>query len=157
MAGYYKNQAATDEVIDADGWFHTGDLGTYENGRLLISGRAKNVIVLETGKNVYPEEIEWELIGIPEIEEIMVYEGERQGVPAVCAKIYPKWEVLKEAGIETSSAAIERIWEAIKEKSEALAMFKRIKFKESISLVDEPFQKSAKLDIKRHLHKEGDD
>jgi len=152
MAGYYKNQAATDEVIDADGWFHTGDLGTYKNGRLLISGRAKNVIVLDTGKNVYPEEIEWELIGIPSIDEIMVYEGERQGVPTVSAQIYPNWDALKEQGIETPSAAIEHIWEAVKERSEGLAMFKRIKFKECITIVDEPFQKSAKLDIKRHLH-----
>jgi long-chain acyl-CoA synthetase len=151
MAGYYKNQAATDEVI-VDGWFHTGDLGTYKNGRLVICGRAKNVIVLDTGKNVYPEEVEWALISIPAIEEIMVHEGERQGAPAVCAQVYPNWEVLKAAGIETKAAAIEHIWEAIKEKSEDLAVFKRIKFKESITLVDEAFQKSAKLDIKRHLH-----
>lgn len=152
MAGYYKNPKATDEVIDDDGWFHTGDLGTYKDGRLVISGRAKNVIVLETGKNVYPEEIEWELIGIPAIEEIMVHEGQRQGAPAVCAQIYPNWEALKAEGIENAEAAIDYIWEAIREKSEGLAVFKRIKFKESITLVDEPFQKSAKLDIKRHLH-----
>jgi long-chain acyl-CoA synthetase len=152
MAGYYHNQTATDEVIDNDGWFHTGDLGTYKDGHLLISGRAKNVIVLETGKNVYPEEIEWELIGIPSIDEIMIYEGERQGIPAVCAQVYPNWNKLKEQGIDTSAAAIEQIWEAIKEQSEGLAVFKRIRFKECITLVDEPFQKSAKLDIKRHLH-----
>jgi len=154
MAGYYKNQAATDEVIDSDGWFHTGDLGTYKNGRLIISGRAKNVIVLETGKNVYPEEIEWELVGIPAVDEIMVYEGSRQGIPVVCAQIYPNWPALKELGIETPSAAHEHLWEAIKEKNENLAVFKRIKYKECITLVDEPFQKSAKLDIKRHLHQE---
>lgn len=156
MAGYYKNRAATDEVIDSDGWFHTGDLGTYVDGRLQICGRAKNVIVLETGKNVYPEEIEWELVGIPEIEEVMVHEGERQGAPAVCAQIYPKWDLLKERGIETNSAAIEFLWEAVKERCENLAQFKRIRFKESLTLVDEPFQKSAKLDIKRHLHKDAD-
>jgi len=153
MAGYYKNQAATDEVIDSDGWFHTGDLGTYKDGRLIISGRAKNVIVLETGKNVYPEEIEWELIGIPAIDEIMVHEGQRQGIPAVCAQIYPNWDALKAEGVEDTGAAIEHLWEQVKERSESLAVFKRIKFKESITLVDEPFAKSAKLDIKRHLHK----
>lgn len=152
MAGYYKNPAATAEVIDEDGWFHTGDLGTYADGRLVISGRAKNVIVLETGKNVYPEEIEWELVGIPAIEEIMVHEGQRQGVPAVCAQVYPNWTYLKEQGIDSAGAAQEHIWEAIKERNENLAMFKRIKYKECITLVDEPFQKSAKLDIKRHLH-----
>jgi len=153
MAGYYKNPEATAEVIDAEGWFHTGDLGTYKNGRLLISGRAKNVIVLETGKNVYPEEIEWELINLPPIEEVMVHEGQRQGVPAVCAQVYPNWTHLKEQGIEDASAALEHIWEAVKERNENLAAFKRIKFKESITIVDQPFEKSGKLDIKRHLHK----
>jgi len=154
MDGYYKNPTATAEVIDSDNWFHTGDLGTYRSGRLMISGRAKNVIVLETGKNVYPEEIEWELVTIPAIEEIMVHEGERQGVPAVCAKVFPNAAYLKEQGIEGTSAILEHIWEAIKERSENLAVFKRIKHKESLSLVDEPFQKSAKLDIKRHLHRD---
>jgi len=152
MDGYYKNERATAEVIDEDGWFHTGDLGTYEDGRLLLSGRAKNVIVLETGKNVYPEEIEWELVSIPAIEEIMVHEGERQGIPAVCAQVYPNWEALKAESIETPEAALEHIWEAIRERSENLAVFKRIRYKESITLVDQPFEKSAKLDIKRHLH-----
>jgi long-chain acyl-CoA synthetase len=154
MAGYYKNPAATAEVINPDGWFHTGDLGTYKNGRLLISGRAKNVIVLETGKNVYPEEIEWELVTLPAIEEVMVHEGTRQGVPAVCAKVYPNWTHLKEHGITEADAALDAIWEAVKERNENLASFKRIKYKESITLVDQPFEKSGKLDIKRHLHQE---
>jgi len=153
MAGYYKNPEATAEVIDPDGWFHTGDLGTYKDGRLLISGRAKNVIVLDTGKNVYPEEIEFELISIPSIEEVMVHEGQRQGIPTVCAQIYPNWAYLKERGIEDASAAIEHIWEAIKVSNENLAPFKRIRYKESITLVEQPFEKSGKLDIKRHLHK----
>jgi len=152
MTGYYKNPKATAEVIDDDGWFHTGDLGTYRDGRLVLSGRAKNVIVLETGKNVYPEEIEWELSTIPVIEEIMVYEGERDGVPSVAAQIYPNWEVLKEMNINTEEEALDHIWAAIKERSENLAVFKRIKYKESIALVDRPFEKSVKLDIKRYLH-----
>ena len=152
MKGYYKNPEATAEVLEEDGWFHTGDLGTYKDGRLCISGRAKNVIVLETGMNVYPEEIEWEFVSIPAIEELMVYEGERQGAPVVCAQVYPNEAALKELGIEGTAAALEHIWEAIREKNENLAVFKRIKHKECIQLVDEPFQKSAKLDIKRHLH-----
>ncbi len=152
MDGYYKNPDATAEIIDDDGWFHTGDLGTYKNGRLLISGRAKNVIVLETGKNVYPEEIEWELVTLPSIEEIMVHEGQRQGVPAVCAQVYPNWTYLKEQEITEASEALEHIWEQVKERNENLATFKRIKYKESITLVDQPFEKSGKLDIKRHLH-----
>jgi len=153
MAGYYKNPEATAEMIDSEGWLHTGDLGTYKNGLLLISGRAKNVIVLETGKNVYPEEIEWELITLPSIEEVMVHEGQRQGVPAVCAQVYPDWAYLKAQGVEDASAALELIWEDIKARNENLAAFKRIRYKESITLVEQPFEKSGKLDIKRHLHK----
>lgn len=154
MVGYYKNQEATDEVIDSDGWFHTGDLGSYENQRLLISGRAKNVIVLETGKNVYPEEIEFEFSEIPEIEEVMVYEGQRQGIPAVCAQVYPNWALLKENGVSEASDALDRIWEEIKVHNENLASFKRIRFKEALTLVDQSFERSAKLDIKRHLHQD---
>ncbi|RLE39738.1 hypothetical protein DRJ12_00025 [Candidatus Acetothermia bacterium] len=153
MAGYYKNPEATAEVIDPDGWFHTGDLGRMEEDRVIISGRAKNVIVLETGKNVYPEEIEWELATIPEIEEIMVYEDVRQGAPAVAAKVYPNWTVLKEQGITDPNKVLDLIWEGIKEKSENLAVFKRIKYKDLVTLVDEPFEKSVKLDIKRYKYK----
>ncbi len=155
MAGYYKNPEATAEVLEPDGWFHTGDLGSYRNGLLVLCGRAKNVIVLETGKNVYPEEIEWELVTIPSIEEVMVYQGDRQDVPTVCAEIYPNWTFLKAHGVKDGDkdAALEMIWEAVKEKCENLAMFKRIKYKESLTLTDEPFQKSVKLDIKRYLYR----
>jgi len=152
MAGYYKNQKATREVIDEEGWFHTGDLGRLEAGRLILSGRAKNVIVLETGENVYPEEIEWELLNIPAIEEIMIHEGERQGAPAVAAMIYPNWTLLKEQGITDPDKALDHIWEKIKLRSENLAVFKRIKNKDLVSLVDQPFEKSVKLDIKRYVY-----
>ncbi|MEW5825293.1 MAG: AMP-binding protein [Candidatus Bipolaricaulota bacterium] len=153
MAGYYKNPEATAEVLEQSGWFHTGDLGTYQDGRLVLCGRAKNVIVLETGKNVYPEEIEWELVTIPAIDEVMVYEGERQGAPSVCAQIYPNWTYLKAHGIQEPEAALDVLWDAVKEKCENLAMFKRIKYKECLTLVEQPFEKSVKLDIKRHLYR----
>ncbi len=152
MAGYYKNEAATAEVIDSDGWFHTGDLGRMEGGRLILSGRAKNVIVLETGKNVYPEEVEWELSTIMGIEELMVYEADRQGAPAVAVKIYPKWGDLKAKGITTPEQAIDYLWEEIKKHNEKLAPFKRIKYRDVITLVDEPFEKSVKMDIKRYKY-----
>ncbi len=153
MKGYYKNPKATAAVIDSDGWLHTGDLGHMDGDRFIISGRAKNVIVLETGKNVYPEEIEWELSTIPEIEEIMVYEGTRQSVPAVAAKVYPNWTVLKAERITDPEKALDLIWEKIKKKSENLAVFKRIKYKDLVTLVDQPFEKSVKLDIKRYKYK----
>ncbi len=152
MAGYYKNPEATAEVLDDEGWFHTGDLGSLTGDRLLLSGRAKNVIVLDTGENVYPEEVEFELVAIPAIEEIMVYQGERQGSPVVSAMIYPNWTILKGLEITTPEVAIDHIWEEVKEKNENLAMFKRIKKKDLIVLVDEPFEKSVKLDIKRYKY-----
>jgi long-chain acyl-CoA synthetase len=156
MAGYYKNPEATAEVIDDDGWFHTGDLGRIEGGRLVLSGRAKNVIVLDTGKNVYPEEIEWELTRIPAVEEIMVYEGERQGAPAVCAMVYPHRDTLKELGITNQEQALDHIWEEIRTAGENLAVFKRIKHRECVQLVEEPFEKSVKLDIKRYVYQGAD-
>ncbi len=149
MAGYYKNPDATAEVIDDELWFHTGDLGVISNGHLVLSGRAKNVIVLETGKNVYPEELEWEFNSIPAIEEIMVYEDERQGIPVVSALVYPSEAALKELGITNKDDTLDHIWEEIKKANENLAMFKRIRYKECVHLVDEPFEKSVKLDIKR--------
>jgi len=152
MAGYYKNEAATAEVIDEEGWFHTGDLGRMEGDRLILSGRAKNVIVLETGKNVYPEEVEWELSRITGIEELLVYEADRQGAPVVAVKIYPKWANLKEKGITTPEQAIDYLWEEIKVHNENLAPFKRIKYRDAITLMDEPFEKSVKMDIKRYKY-----
>ncbi|MEA3239087.1 MAG: AMP-binding protein [Candidatus Bipolaricaulota bacterium] len=152
MAGYYKNEAATAEVIDEEGWFHTGDLGRMEGDRVILSGRAKNVIVLETGKNVYPEEVEWELATVTGIEELLVYEADRQGTPTVAVKIYPKWADLKEKGITTPEQAIDYMWEEIKVHNENIAPFKRIKYRDAITLVDEPFEKSVKMDIKRYKY-----
>ena len=153
MKGYYKNPEATAAVLEKDGWFHTGDLGRITpEGTLVLSGRAKNVIVLDTGENVYPEEVEWELQRIPEIEEVMVYEAERQGAPAVAAMVYPNWTALKAEKIATPEEALDAIWERIRSQSENLAVFKRIRAKDLVSLVDQPFEKSVKLDIKRFVY-----
>jgi len=149
MAGYYKNEAATAEVIDEEG---TGDLGRMAGDRVILSGRAKNVIVLETGKNVYPEEVEWELATVTGIEELLVYEADRQGTPTVAVKIYPKWADLKEKGITTPEQAIDYLWEEIKVHNENIAPFKHIKYRDVITLVDEPFEKSVKMDIKRYKY-----
>jgi len=110
------------------------------------------VIVLETGKNVYPEEVEWELSRITGIEELLVYEADRQGAPVVAVKIYPKWADLKEKGITTPEQVIDYLWEEIKVHNENLAPFKRIKYRDAITLMDEPFEKSVKMDIKRYKY-----
>jgi len=152
MQGYYKNPARTREVLDPEGWFHTGDLGKLdEQGYIYIKGRRKNVIVLESGKNVYPEEIEWELARIPYIEEVLVQRGQRQGREVVQAYIWPKWERL---GTEDPKEALELIWEEIKRVSAGLASYKRIRSKEDIILVEKPFVKTSTMDIKRYLYQE---
>jgi long-chain acyl-CoA synthetase len=152
MKGYYKNPEATRAVLDPDGWLHTGDLGYLdEDGWLYIKGRKKNVIVLEGGKNVYPEELEFELKQIPLIEEIMIKGGKRKGVEVIKAFVYPKPELLQKHSLEELKRMI---WEAIKEKSKEFAPYKRIHSQHDLIILDKPFEKSSKLDIKRYLYDE---
>ena len=95
MLGYYNNPEATAEVL-ADGWYHTGDLGKLAaDGYLTICGRAKNLIVTPNGKNVYPEEVEIELLKSPYIAEIMVYGHKISGsAEEVHAIVYPNFEAI---------------------------------------------------------------
>ena len=103
MLGYYKNEEATGEAIDEEGYFRTGDYGKLtEDGILFITGRKKNLIILSNGKNVYPEEIENGLISIPGVQDIVVYEGKsRRGMEynAIVAEIYPDKEYIQNNGI----------------------------------------------------------
>ncbi len=108
MLGYYKNEEATREAIDGDGFFKTGDYGKLtEDGILYITGRKKNLIILSNGKNVYPEEIENELISVPGVQDIVVYEGKsRRGMEhnAIVAEIYPDQEYIAKNGISDVKA-----------------------------------------------------
>ena len=77
MMGYYKDPERTAEVLDPDGWFHTGDLGYLDRDNyVFITGRKKNVIIAANGKNVFPEELEGYLLGCPYISECMVWGGD---------------------------------------------------------------------------------
>lgn len=153
MRGYYKNPKRTREVLDDDGWLHTGDLGYLdEENWLYIKGRRKNVIVLETGKNVYPEEIEWELSRIPYIEDVLVRSAKRKDTEVIQALVYPNWE---EIGEPRPKEEVRRlIWEEIRKRSDHLASYKRIKSEQDVILVDEPFEKTSLKDIKRYLYAE---
>ncbi len=152
MQGYYENGGATSEVIDEDGWFHTGDLAVIDDDSdIYLKGRAKHVIVLESGKNVYPEEVEWELSRIPYVEEVLVRGGTLNGQEVVQAVIYPNKEVLNQDGY--SADPLRAIWGAIKVRQGRLAPHKRIRRKEDVLLVDETFPKTSTMDIKRHLYK----
>lgn len=108
MLGYYKDEAATAEVFDEDGYFRTGDIGKLdENGWLYITGRAKNLIILSNGKNVYPEEIEVELSSVPGVIDVVVYEGiSKRGAEknAIVAEIYPDYDFLSKNNIEDKQA-----------------------------------------------------
>ena len=88
MLGYYKDPEATAEVLDKEGWFHTGDIARVEeDGYMYLTGRKKNVIILDSGENVSPEELE-KLVGkCPEVKECIVKElGKKIGVVVYCEK-----------------------------------------------------------------------
>ena len=103
MLGYYKDEDATSDAFDEDGFFKTGDYGKLTKDRILfITGRKKNLIILSNGKNVYPEEIENELISIPGIQDVIVYEGQsRKGTQhnAIVAEIFPDADYIAKNGI----------------------------------------------------------
>lgn len=73
MLGYYKNPEATAQIIDANGWLHTGDLGTLdEEGYVTVRGRSKNLLLTSSGQNIYPEEIESKLNNMPYVAESLI-------------------------------------------------------------------------------------
>lgn len=98
MLGYYHDAAATAAAFDEDGYFRTGDIGRFDPmGRLILSGRSKNLIILPNGKNVYPEEIETALGAADGVSEVVVYEGIGKDDPtrhAIVAEIYPTEDFL---------------------------------------------------------------
>ncbi|MBQ3082127.1 MAG: AMP-binding protein [Clostridia bacterium] len=99
MMGYFKDKAQTDEVL-VDGWFHTGDLGNYTNGKLYITGRKKNLIVLDNGKNIYPEEIENYIYSIPYVKDAVVYsiKDENGAETDLCAEGFLDMDLLPADG-----------------------------------------------------------
>ena len=104
MRGYFNNEDATAEVIDGEGWFHTGDIGIIdEDGFIKITDRKKNIIVLSNGKNVAPQPIESQLVQSPFIDQIMLVGNERKNVAAL---IVPNFDTLKswasENGVDTT-------------------------------------------------------
>ena len=103
MLGYYKNEEATRDAMTEDGYFRTGDYGKLtEDNILSITGRKKNLIILSNGKNVYPEEIENQLISVPGIDTVVVYEGQsKRGMEhnAIVAEIYPDYDYIEKNGV----------------------------------------------------------
>lgn len=99
MLGYYKKPEATAEVM-VDGWFHTGDYGYInKKGQILITGRKKNIIVLDNGKNIYPEEIEEYIYTIPYVKDAVVYDSTDGDKLVLCAEIFPDKELIGDSDI----------------------------------------------------------
>ncbi len=162
MIGYYEDEEATNEVIkvdeNGDRWFHSGDVGYLDDdGFLFITGRSKNVIVTQNGKNIYPEEIELMLGNISEIKECMVYgkevEGEKELVISV--KVIPNYEEIEEKhGKELSDKEIyDIIWSKIKEVNHKLTSYKAIK---NLEIKKDDFVKTTTMKIKRYAELEKD-
>ncbi len=150
MLGYYENEEATKEAIQ-DGWFHSGDIGYLDqDGFLYITGRCKNVIVTQNGKNIYPEEIELLLGKIPEIKECMVYGKEGEGDELIIsAKVIPEYEEIeKNHGKNLSDEQIhDIIWNKIKEVNKGLTSYKAIK---NLEIKKDEFEKTTTMKIKRY-------
>ena len=134
MQGYYKDKEATEAAFDADGYFRTGDYGRFDNkGRLYITGRLKNLIILSNGKNVYPEEIELELASFPGVLEVVVYEGistRGQEFNTVVAEIYPDIAFLKKEGIEDAFGYYSSLLKDYNHKAIAYKKIGKLKIRE---------------------------
>ncbi len=157
MKGYYKNPRATKEVIDKDGWLHTGDIGKLENGYLFVTGRIKNIIVTPGGKNVYPEEIE-ELIN----ESDFVLESLVIGIPEsqhskgenIYAYVVPNYEFFDTYcnlnNLELTEELVEEcIAKHMREVNAKLPDYKKIR---DFRIRREEFAKTSTKKIKRFLY-----
>ena len=156
MLGYYEDEEATNEVIETDEkgdrWFHSGDVGYLDNdGFLYITGRSKNVIVTQNGKNIYPEEIELLLSKIPEIKECMVYGKEEKGEKEliISAKVIPNYDEIEEKHGKnlTEEQIYNIIWEQIKQINHSLTSYKAIK---NLEIKKDEFIKTTTMKIKRY-------
>ena len=135
MLGYYKNEQATREALTEDGWLYTGDLGYFDKeGYLYITGRSKNLIILDNGKNIYPEELEAHLAAIPGVKDVMVYESKGK----ICAAIQPT-DI-------NNSAVIKGIKHGIKQYNNDTAPYKRVV---AYDFIAREFPKTTSMKIKR--------
>lgn len=145
MKGYYKDPERTNRVLK-DGWFNTEDYGRInKKGQLIINGRKKNLIVLDNGKNVYPEEIENYLLSIPYVQEVIVKakKNEIGQETALCAEVFLNQEKVEEMNVEHIE---EKLKKDIAECCKDLPMYKKIS---KIEIREEEFEKTTTNKIKR--------
>ena len=147
MLGYYKNQEATSQIIDVNGWLHTGDLGTMDaEGYVTVRGRSKNMLLTSSGQNIYPEEIESKLNNMPYVSEsLIVLQKEK-----LVALIYPDFDDAFANGLQQTD--VERMMEANRnELNQQLPAYCQIS---KIKIHFEEFEKTAKKSIKRFMYQE---
>ena len=147
MLGYYKNPEATAQIIDANGWLHTGDLGTLdEEGYVTVRGRSKNLLLTSSGQNIYPEEIESKLNNMPYVaESLIVLQHEK-----LVAMIYPDFDDAFAHGLQQTD--IQKVMEQNRiELNQQLPNYSQIS---KIKIHFEEFENTAKKSIKRFMYQE---
>ena len=145
MVGYFKNPEATAQIIDIDGWMHTGDLGKIDSdGNLYIRGRNKTMILSASGQNIYPEEIEAKLNNMPYVMESLVIENNGKLVALVC----PDYEAVDAEGVEHDQ--LEGLMEENRKLlNSVVATYEGVS---RIQLYPHEFEKTPKKSIKRYLY-----
>mgnify|MGYP002626994687 FL=1 len=146
MLGYYKNEEATRQAIDSEGWYHTGDLATMSaDGHIFIRGRLKNMLLGANGQNVYPEEIEDKLNSMAMVSEsLIVQRGDK-----LVALVHPDMDEVKNMGF--SQDELEQVMEQNRQLlNEGLPVYSKI---QAFEIQEEEFQKTPKKSIKRYLYK----
>ncbi|MBQ8222178.1 MAG: AMP-binding protein [Bacteroidales bacterium] len=143
--GYYKNEEATREVLDADGWLHTGDMGIIDaDGYLFLRGRSKCMILGPSGQNIYPEEVEAVLDTRPYVLESLVIE-DNGGLTAL---IYPDFDLAAKEGMDQRTF-IKFIEDTLPEVNKELPNYAKLK---KIEVMSEAFERTPKKSIKRYLY-----
>ena len=146
MKGYYKNPEATEQTIDKDGWYHSGDLGLMdEEGNIFIKGRSKNMLLGANGQNIYPEEIEDKLNSLPfVVESVVVQRGEK-----LYGLVFPDFEEAEKQGM--SRADIEKLMEENRQQlNQVIPPYSKVS---AFEITDEEFAKTPKRSIKRFMYK----
>ena len=145
MTGYYKNEKATSQVIDHNGWFHTGDLATINaDGHIFIKGRIKNMLLGSNGQNIYPEEIESKLNSMPLVNECLIVQRGNNLV----ALVHPDIEGCK--ALDFTEEDMQNVMEENRNAlNKDLPSYSKIS---AIQIHNEEFQKTAKKSIKRYLY-----
>ena len=146
MLGYYKNEEATQNTLDKEGWYHTGDVGTMDaEGNIFIKGRSKNMLLSSNGQNIYPEEIEDQLNSLPMVmESVVVQRGDK-----LAALVHPDFEEAKTMGLSTDD--LQKLMEENRTTINAeLPAYSKIT---EIEIHEDEFEKTPKKSIKRYLYK----